>query len=113
MMLKYQVRFLGEVKNLTDKPEEEITTKLVATPAPYPTILQESPWYQQLTAESEQRTQRNERLSFIRMGLEAKFGADGLELMQQINEISDSDRLTEILRCIITAQTLEEVHQVL
>ena len=72
-------------------------------------ILQESPWYQQLTAESEKRTLQ----SNIRMGLEAKFGADGLELMQQINEISDSEKLTEILRCIITAQTLEEVQHVM
>jgi predicted transposase YdaD len=76
-------------------------------------ILQESPWYQQLTEESEKRGQQNERLSNIRMGLETKFGANGLELMQQINEISDSERLTEILRCIMTAQTLEEVQQVL
>lgn len=36
-------------------------------------ILQESPWYQQLNAESEKRTM----LSNIRMGLEAKFGTDG------------------------------------
>jgi hypothetical protein len=35
------------------------------------------------------------------------------ELMQQINEISDSEKLIEILRCIITAKTLEEVQQVL
>lgn len=76
-------------------------------------ILQESPWYQQLTAESEKRGQQNERLSNIRMGLEAKFGADGLELMQQINQISDSEKLTEILRCIMTAQALEEVQQII
>lgn len=72
-------------------------------------ILQESPWYQQLNAESEKRT----TLSHIRMVLEAKFGTDGLELMQQINEISDTERLTEILLSVSTAQTLEEVQQVL
>jgi hypothetical protein len=67
------------------------------------------PWYQEIMAESEKRTM----LSNIKMCLEAKFGADISELMQQINEISDSEKLMEIFRCIITAQTLEEVQQVL
>jgi predicted transposase YdaD len=76
-------------------------------------IIQESPWYKQIVAESEQRgEQRGKislRLSDIETNLEVKFGEQGLELMPQISEISDLERLSAIFRCILTSNSLEEV----
>jgi predicted transposase YdaD len=84
-------------------------------------VIQESPWYKQIVAESEQRgelrgEQRGEqrgkislRLSDIETNLEAKFGDQGLELMPQISQISDLERLSAIFRCILASNSLEEV----
>jgi predicted transposase YdaD len=70
-------------------------------------ILQESPWYQQI----EQRGRCSEKLMDIQISLEVKFGSSGLELMPQISEISDLERLTEIFRATLTANTLDEVRR--
>jgi predicted transposase YdaD len=72
-------------------------------------VLRESPWYQEI----EQRGRRENMLSNIAMGLEAKFGNDGLGFMAQITQISDFEQLQEILRRIVIANTLEEVQEVL
>jgi predicted transposase YdaD len=72
-------------------------------------ILQESPWYQQI----ERQGQIAASLANIQTSLEVKFGNSGLELMTQISEISDLERLSLIFRCILTANTLEEVQQFL
>ncbi|MBW4506762.1 MAG: transposase [Scytonematopsis contorta HA4267-MV1] len=80
-------------------------------------ILQESPWYKQIVTESEQRgEQRGQLLGELRAiqtTLEVKFGSPGLELMPQISKISDLERLSEILRSILTFNTLEEVQSLL
>ena len=47
------------------------------------------------------------------MSLEAKFGDDGLELFSQVSQISDVDRLREILRSIVVANRIEEVGEIL
>jgi predicted transposase YdaD len=68
-------------------------------------VLRESPWYQQIL--------REERLSSIEMGLELKFGNEGLQLMPQISQISDLERLKAIQRGILTVNTLDELRQLI
>lgn len=51
-------------------------------------------------------------VSNIEMSLEVKFGSDGLELMPQIAQISDLNRLQEILRHIVVANTIAELREV-
>ncbi len=72
-------------------------------------LLIESPWYKHIERQAEIRTS----LGNIQMSLEVKFGNPGSELMTQISEISDLERLTEIFRATLTANRLEEVHQIL
>ncbi|AHJ26949.1 hypothetical protein [Nodularia spumigena] len=80
-------------------------------------VLHESPWYQEILREGEARGEtRGQRqgITFsIETSLEAKFGSDGLELMPQIVEISDLERLKLILRAIITANTVAELRRLL
>ncbi|YAF93733.1 MAG: Rpn family recombination-promoting nuclease/putative transposase [Nodularia sp. CChRGM 3473] len=76
-------------------------------------ILRESPWYQEIEQRGEVRGRREEILSSIEMSLEAKFGSDGLELFSQVSQISDVERLREILRSIVVANRIEEVREIL
>lgn len=77
------------------------------------TVLRESPWYQQIVKESEERGRREQMLSNIEMTLEMKFGSDTLQLMSQISPISDLESLTAILRSVIAANTVEELQQLI
>ncbi|HIK03379.1 MAG TPA: Rpn family recombination-promoting nuclease/putative transposase [Trichormus sp. M33_DOE_039] len=81
------------------------------------TVLRESPWYQEILREGEARGEaRGERkglISSIEINLEVKFGNDGLQLMPQIAQISDTAQLKEILRQIVTANSIEELRQLL
>lgn len=72
-------------------------------------VLRESPWYKEI----DQRARRENLLSNIEIGLEVKFGSEGLELMPQINQILDFERLTAILRIVFVANAIEELQQVL
>ncbi|WP_238361034.1 hypothetical protein [Iningainema tapete] len=65
------------------------------------------PWYQL------QQGQRQQLLLSIERGLEAKFGTQGLQLMPQISQISDLERLTTIQQAIRTVNTLDELRQLL
>ncbi|MBD0265987.1 MAG: Rpn family recombination-promoting nuclease/putative transposase [Tolypothrix sp. Co-bin9] len=80
-------------------------------------VLRESPWYQQILREGEargrQEGQREEMLSGIELGLEIKFGTEGLQLMPEISKISDLNRLKTIQRGILTSNTLEELRQLI
>jgi predicted transposase YdaD len=77
-------------------------------------ILRESPWYQEILKEGEQRgEQRGKELGKIEMILEVKFDTDGLQLMTEIAEISDLEKLKVIQRGIMTLNTLDEVRQVI
>jgi predicted transposase YdaD len=80
-------------------------------------VLTESPWYQQILREGEARGQqegrREEMLSGIELGLEIKFGTEGLQLMPKISQISDLNRLKAIQRGILTSNTLEEFWQLI
>ncbi|WP_228055267.1 RpnC/YadD family protein [Gloeocapsopsis crepidinum] len=67
-------------------------------------VLRESPWYQEIEQRGirigeelgEYRGRRQEILSNIATILEVKFGSEGLELMSQVAQISDLERLQEI-----------------
>ncbi len=76
-------------------------------------VLRESPWYQEILHEGESRGRREELLSNIEISLEAKFGSDGLQLMPQIIQIPDLERLKTIFRNAIAASTIEEFRQLI
>lgn len=92
-------------------------------------ILQESPWYQQFGKECEERgeqrgeergkvigEQRGEQrgvISAIQLGLDLKFGAQGLELMQPVSQIADLEKLKTIRDAIKNAQSLDELRQLI
>lgn len=68
-------------------------------------VLRESPWYQQILNEG----RREELLSGIELGLELKFGAEGLQLMPEISQITDLDVLKTIREGLRTINSLEEI----
>jgi predicted transposase YdaD len=88
-------------------------------------VLRESPWYQQILREGEAigetkgeargeaRGRREEKLSSIEMLLEVKFGSQGLQLMPQISPITDLERLAAIQQAIKTANTMDELRQII
>jgi len=80
-------------------------------------VIRESPWYQEIEQRGisigEERGRRENILSNIAMILEVKFGNEGIKLMTQINQISDLERLQEILRGIVVANTVAEVRDIL
>ncbi len=80
-------------------------------------VLHESPWYQEILREGEARGKAQGEVEgivlSIRTSLEAKFGSEGLELMPQIAQISDLQRLQGILRSVVLANSVEEILQIL
>lgn len=76
-------------------------------------ILSESPWYQQILREGEARGRREERLSGIEIALEIKFGNEGLQLMPQISQITDLEKLKVIQRGVQTVISLEELRELI
>jgi len=84
-------------------------------------ILSESPWYQQILQEGEQRGEQRGRQEGLQQGillsietaLDLKFGAEGLELLSEISQISDLERLKAIQREVMTASNLEQLRQLL
>ena len=84
-------------------------------------VLTESPWYQQILKEGEargrqegqQEGRQEEMLSGIELGLEIKFGTEGLQLMPEISQISDLNRLKAIQRGILTSNTLAEFRELI
>ena len=76
-------------------------------------VLHESPWYQEILREGKAQGEVEGIVLSIRTSLEAKFGGEGLELMPQIAQISDLERLQGILRTVVLANTVEEILQIL
>lgn len=72
-------------------------------------ILSESPWYQQILREGEARGRREGIISGIELDLEIKFGNEGLQLMPQISQITDLEKLKVIQRGVKTVNSLEEL----
>ncbi|WP_455390369.1 hypothetical protein [Oscillatoria salina] len=90
-------------------------------------VLRESPWYQQILQEGrlegrvegrqegrvEERQLRREGLiSGISLGLELKFGNDGLALMPEILGIENVELLEEILAAVKTVNSPDELRQI-
>ncbi|BDA74892.1 hypothetical protein RIVM261_084990 [Rivularia sp. IAM M-261] len=76
-------------------------------------ILQESPWYQQFGRECEERGEQRGIISAIELGLDLKFGVQGLELMEPVSQIADLDKLKTIRNAIKSAQSLDELQQLI
>ncbi|GAB1541377.1 hypothetical protein NUACC21_40480 [Scytonema sp. NUACC21] len=72
-------------------------------------VLRESPWYQQIVEQG----RRQQLLSSIEMGLEAKFGSEGLKLMTEIASVTDLERLNTILLNLFTISTLDELRKLI
>ncbi len=72
------------------------------------TVLQESPWYQEILNQGEIKG----LISGIELGLELKFGAEGLQLMSEISQIKNIEVLTAIREGIRTINSLEEIRQI-
>lgn len=71
-------------------------------------VLLESPWYQEILNKGLQQG----LLSAIELGLELKFGAEGLELMPEISQIQDVDVLRAIREGLRTINNLDELRQI-
>jgi predicted transposase YdaD len=76
-------------------------------------VLRESPWYQEILREGEARGEARGIMTSIETSLQAKFGDEGLVLMPQITQVSDLERLKQILRSIIVANSIAELQNVL
>ena len=77
------------------------------------TVLRESPWYQEILQQGEQKGEKKDRLSSIELCLEVKFGNEGLKFMPKISEISDLETLKTIQRSILTVESLDELKHIL
>jgi predicted transposase YdaD len=80
-------------------------------------VLEQSPWYQQILQQGEQRGillgRRQEILSGIEVALEIKFGNDGLQLLPVISQILDLERLKAIQGSLKRVSTLDELRQII
>lgn len=78
-------------------------------------VLRESPWYQQIFREGEQRGEQRGRregiISGLEVALEIKFGTEGLQLMPEISQIADLDKLKAIQQGIKSVNTVDELRQ--
>ncbi|MGB6295231.1 MAG: transposase [Rivularia sp. (in: cyanobacteria)] len=72
------------------------------------TVLQESPWYNEILNQGEIKG----LISGIELGLELKFGSQGLQLMSEISQIKNIEVLTAIREGIRTKNNLEEIRQI-
>ncbi|HEY9795020.1 MAG TPA: Rpn family recombination-promoting nuclease/putative transposase [Leptolyngbyaceae cyanobacterium] len=79
-------------------------------------VLQESPWYQEILnkgrIEGRVEGRREELLLGIELGLELKFGSEGLQLMPEISQIADVDILRTIREGLRIMNTLDEVRHI-
>lgn len=72
------------------------------------TVLQESPWYQEILNQGEIKG----LLSGIEFGIAQKFGSEGLQVISEISQIKDLDVLRGIQQGLWTMNTLEEIRQI-
>ena len=67
-------------------------------------VLEQSPWYREI-----------EKKGFIRaisLGLELKFGEEGLQILSEIRAIDNVDLLENIISAIKIVNTLDELRQI-
>ena len=60
----------------------------------------------------ERNARREELLEAIELGLELKFGSEGLNLMPEISQIEDIEQLRAIKSGLKTVQTMEELRSI-
>ncbi|MBD1835531.1 hypothetical protein H6F61_23320 [Cyanobacteria bacterium FACHB-472] len=72
-------------------------------------VLRESPWYQEILREGQQLGMQQGMLSGIELALELKFGTEGVQLMPEISNIQDVERLKAIAQAIKTVNSLDEL----
>lgn len=75
-------------------------------------VLLESPWYQEILKQGEALGEVRGLLSGIELGLELKFGSEGLQLMPEISQITDIDVLRAIREGLRTRDTLVQIRQI-
>jgi predicted transposase YdaD len=87
-------------------------------------VLRESPWYQEILQkgveqglqqglqQGREQALRQGQLSAVALGLELKFGTEGLQLMPEIEQIEDVATLEAIVQGIKTLNTLDELRQI-
>ncbi|XWK90803.1 MAG: Rpn family recombination-promoting nuclease/putative transposase [Phormidium sp.] len=75
-------------------------------------VLRESPWYQEILQKGVEQGVRQGQFSTIALGLELKFGREGLQLMPEIEQIEDVAILEAIVQGIKTLNTLDELRQI-
>lgn len=76
-------------------------------------VLSESPWYQQILREGREQGRKEEILSGIELGLEIKFGYEGLQLISEISQISNLEQLKTIQQSIKTINTVNELGELI
>ncbi|MBW4561172.1 MAG: Rpn family recombination-promoting nuclease/putative transposase [Mojavia pulchra JT2-VF2] len=76
-------------------------------------VLREPPWYNEIEQRGVERGRREELFSSIELLLEIKFGSAGLELMPIIAQVNDLERLKLIQQAIKTANSVEDLRQLL
>lgn len=87
-------------------------------------ILRESPWYQEILKEGEKigidlgiqqgidLGIQQEIISSIELGLELKFGSEGLAILPEIRKITDIEILKQIRQALLTVNNLQELRQI-
>jgi predicted transposase YdaD len=75
-------------------------------------ILRESPWYNEILKEGTDLGIRQEILEGIELGLELKFGAEGLELLPEIRQIQELETLKQIRSSLRTVASIEPIRQI-
>jgi predicted transposase YdaD len=75
-------------------------------------VLQELPWYQEILNKGRIEGRVEELLLGIELGLELKFGPEGLQLMPEISQIADVDILRTIREGLRIMNTLDEVRHI-
>lgn len=76
-------------------------------------VLRESPWYKEIEQRGVEQGRREELFLSIEMLLEMKFGNEGLELMPIISQVNDLERLKSFQQAIKTANTVEDLREIL
>lgn len=76
-------------------------------------VLEKSFFYQQIFKQGYEKGWRREFLPGLEYALELKFGSEGLQLMPEVSQISDLERLKAIQRAILTVNTLDELRQLI
>lgn len=83
-------------------------------------ILRESPWYQEILKEGEKMGIeeginlgiQQEIFSSIELGLQLKFGSEGLAILPEIRQITDVEILRQIRQALFTVNNLQELRQI-